>query len=190
MLSSSLYRLDACLPVAIVISFTMSRRPWFANKGGAPAAKSKAASSAADAAVDTFARFYKQLTADSPDGLHSATGKEEEDETDEESKQGSHRHSPKHAAATSTGEQRERVLRLFLRQDSEYYSVHGDAAYFVADNYNRTRVDIRSEHTTFRGAHSINCVGLCCTLSPQPPADTSLLYCAVVGGVVVSSFHG
>jgi len=125
----------------------MSRRPWFANKGGAPAAKSKAATSAADAAVDAFARFYKQLIADSPDGLHSATGKEDEDEADEDSKEGSRKHSPKHAASTAAvGEQR--VLRLFVRQDSEYYSVHGDAAYFVADHYNRTRVDIKSHHNT------------------------------------------
>ena len=124
----------------------MSRRPWFANKGGAPAAKSKAAATASDAAIDAFAQFYKQLNADSPDGLQSAAGKEEDDEADEDSKDNSRKQHSKQTAASSSVEQRERVLRLFVRQDSEYYSVHGDAAYFVADEYNRTRVDIKSDN--------------------------------------------
>ena len=129
----------------------MRRRPaWLANKGGAPAAKSKAATSAIDAANDAFARFYKQLNVDSPDGLQSATGKENDDDNDEEGKEGGQRHSPKSSAPSASGEQGGRVLRLFVRSDSEYHSVHGDAAYFVADEYNRTRVDIKSDSTTAR----------------------------------------
>ena len=141
----------------------MSRRPWFANKGGAPAAKSKAAVSAADAAVDAFARFYKQLTADSPDGFHSAVGRDDDDDdqADDEGKEEKRRVSPKHAvAAGATGE---RVLRLFVRQDADYYSVHGDAAYFVADHYNRTRVDIKSDSNQTRS----------CTILARPPKSHS-----------------
>ena len=151
----------------------MSRRPWFANRGGAGPAKSRAAASASDAAVDAFARFYQQLIADLPDGLNSATGKEDDDDTDEERKEQTRSQSSKQAAvAAAVGEQRERVLRLFARQDSDYYSVHGDAAYFVADEYNRTRVDIKSDpalqntRRTFSkqsaDVSSLYCAGLCC----------------------------
>ena len=165
----------------------MSRRPWFANKGGALVAKSKAAQSASDAAVDAFAHFYKQLNADSPDGLQSSSGKEEEDETDEEGKESNRRRSPKQtAAAAGSSEQRERVLRLFVRQDSDYYSVHGDAAYFVADEYNRTRVDIKSEPSTAATCDAA-------TSRFVPSTDTicsTAANSATSGGVVPNSFHG
>ena len=192
----------------------MSRRPppYWLNRGGAPSAKSKAAASSRDAAIQSFNSFYAQLLREQHDGFTESKGGGGDDDGDGDDAAG------KRKAAAFSQQMRERVLRFFMRgvraaittarvassqhrpspppspslqprsltppclllasvgvqsKESAYYTVHGAAAYFVADEYFNTRVEMRSAlQLTPRPRPGLRHAALsgCSTVPPLPSA--------------------